>query len=139
MRRLYHSLVGWAALACATLHQIAVVFAAQRHAPSWLGPELVIGLSVQLAAVAMIATSSRLASREWGALAAAFALALVCAWQLVVWKAAFPALFLALATLDGLALIVRRGRRVLSAILLLLVFAAPIAVGALDVTSMPEP
>jgi hypothetical protein len=141
MRRLFHTLVGWSALGAATLHQIAVVMMAERRAPSWLGPELVIGLTVQAAAVWMIQSATRLPERDGSALASTVMLALVCLWQLVVWQAAFPAIFLLLATIDGVALALRRGRGVPAALALLLVFAVPATAGALQVAAhnIPEP
>jgi hypothetical protein len=139
MRRFFHALVGWSALAAATIHQIAVVSVAHNHALDWLGHALIIGLSVQLAGVAVIASAARLPARDGAALMSALALALVCAWQLVVWEALFPALFLLLATIDGLLLVLRPGRRALQAVLLLLVLATPITVAALSLTTAPEP
>jgi hypothetical protein len=142
MRRFFHLLVGWSAMVAATLHSLAVLDVARLHGRGWFARELAIGFAVQLPALWMIRSAARLPARDGAALASSALLGGVCLWQLITWNAAFPALFLVLAMLDGVLLTLRRQRGVLAGLALTILFVLPPALAAANLVaheSEPEP
>src|SRR5262245_41473666 len=111
MLRGFHALLGWAALVLATVHELAVISLSRAHPPRWLLGELVIGLSIQLPAVWMIHSARRPPQPAFSCRPASSAAVLASAWllfivslvQLIEFHVAFPALFAALAIVDGAA------------------------------------
>jgi hypothetical protein len=106
LARLLHALVGWGAVLMALGHLVTVSLVARGRDSRWLAVELVIGAAVLVPGWWMVrsATAMRRGAGVLSAVCATAVLGGVSLWQMVTWRATFPAVFALTAAVDGFAL-----------------------------------
>jgi hypothetical protein len=105
-----HAAIGCAAVAMGAGHALAVLFRAADHDGWWWASELAIGLAVVVPGAGMASAAQRPERRRLAIAATALLFAVSFA-QLLVWNAAFPLLFAALALVDAAVLAGAGARR----------------------------
>jgi hypothetical protein len=133
LARRVHALVGWGAVSMALGHLVTVSLLGRGRDGKWLALELVIGAAVLVPGWWMVRSATAI-KRGGGVLSAVCATAVlggVSLWQMVTWRATFPAVFALTAAVDGFALGFLP-RRWWWKVLVLLVF---VALGALSVVT----
>lgn len=138
--RWLHALVGWGAVLMALGHLVTVSLLGRGRDSRWLALELVIGAAVLVPGWWMVRSATTI-KRGGGVLSAVCATAVlggVSLWQMVTWRATFPAVFALTAAVDGFALGVLP-RRWWGKALVLLAFVAlgAVAVGVYGDSPVP--